>query len=154
MWPIQVCAFSPIIIWYYLKSRGCRKLKRGNKGVPVYMSVARFAGVVSLLLLYRADAFEIQSKCGWELSLCSGWHAHVVRTHRSTVRSFHKLITLKYIRLLLCRGFHSVKSLRCDTGTHTAAADCMEKMKKSNKRLNGVSVLETVPGSYCCRILQ
>ena len=29
-----------------LKSRGCRKLKRGNTGVPMYMSLARFTGVV------------------------------------------------------------------------------------------------------------
>ena len=29
-----------------LKSRGCRKLKRGVTGVPMYMSLACFAGVV------------------------------------------------------------------------------------------------------------
>ena len=34
-----------------LKSRGCRKLKGGNTGVPMYVSVPRFTGVVPLLLL-------------------------------------------------------------------------------------------------------
>ena len=60
-----------------LKSRGCRKLKRGtHTGVPTYMSVAGFTCVVPLLLLLlcyaaastaRMDAFEIQRKCGLQL---------------------------------------------------------------------------------------
>ena len=41
-----------------MKSRGCRKLKRGNTGVPMCKRVAKFTCVVPLL--YRADTFEIQ----------------------------------------------------------------------------------------------
>ena len=46
------------------------RLKRGNTGyvwyICIYMSVARFAGVVPLLLLNCANAFEIQRKCWLE----------------------------------------------------------------------------------------
>ena len=57
-------------------------MKKGEhrRSYDMYMSVARFTGVVPLLLLllllmlrtaalYCADAFEIQRKCGLDLSL-------------------------------------------------------------------------------------
>ena len=51
-----------------LKSRGCRKLKRGNTGVPMCMGhrEVRFcctAAAAVVPLLYCADAFEILRKC-------------------------------------------------------------------------------------------
>ena len=74
-------------------------MKRGSTGVPMYLSVARFAGVVPLLLLlclcsilYCADAFEIQRWCWLELSLVVFRMArpHNTYTHTSTVHSYHK----------------------------------------------------------------
>ena len=137
-----------------LKSGGCRKLKRGNTGVPVYMSVARFAGVVPLLLLlylccparmllkFRASAGR---NC---LSRCSGWQAHIIHTrthaHRSTVRSCHEAKTLKYGHC------YTVAATTSKAYGVTAAAG----KRKKQRKLNGTSVLETVPGSYCCRILK
>ena len=81
-----------------MKSRGCRKLKRGNAGVPtnVYkISVARFtccvvppAVIAVVPLLYcTTNAFKVQRKCGLELFLvdmCSGWNAlKYTQKHRS-----------------------------------------------------------------------
>ena len=43
-----------------LKARSA-KLKRGSTGVPVYMSLASFAGVVRLLL-FCADAFDLSEE--------------------------------------------------------------------------------------------
>ena len=77
-----------------LKTRGCRTLKRGNTGVPMYTSVARFTCVVPLLLQLRrccADAFEIQRKCGlefvprWHVFRMARPHNTHTRTHKSTV---------------------------------------------------------------------
>ena len=72
-----------------LESRGCYKLKRGNTGVPMWMGVARFTGVVPLL--YCADAFDIQRKRGLDLPLvvfgmarCTRINAH---THTQKQRS-------------------------------------------------------------------
>ena len=58
----------------WLEIPGVSQVERGNTGVPMYMSVARFTGVVCtsdavVPLLYCADAFEIQRNCGFDLSL-------------------------------------------------------------------------------------
>ena len=84
----------PLGMWVDLKSQGCRKLNRGNTGGSMYVSaVARFIGVEPLLLLlcrccmYCADAFfKFRGSVGWHCcpSLCSGWHAHKIRTHAHT----------------------------------------------------------------------
>ena len=42
-------------------------MKRWNTGAPVFISLSRFADAVPLL--YCADAFEIQKKCGLESSV-------------------------------------------------------------------------------------
>ena len=79
------------------------------------------AAVVDVPLLYCADAFEIQS-VGWNLLLvdmCSRWHAHIIRTHRSAVRACHKTDIVQYGYCYSVAA--GVKSLRCDT-RHTAAA--------------------------------
>ena len=67
------------------------------------MSAARFTGVAPLLLLlllllllcrsllYCADAFQFERKCGLEMfhvGMCSGWHAHIIRTHVHTEAPF------------------------------------------------------------------
>ena len=101
----------------HLKSRGCRTWKRVNTGVPVCMSLARFAGVAPLL--YCADVFEIQRKCGAESSLVvfrlESPHRHTQhrQKHRSQLSQNEDL----EIRLLSHHGCHKAKSLRCDTGT-------------------------------------
>ena len=82
-----------------LKSRGCRKLKRGNTDVPMYICLYEVRwcciAAAAAVLLYRcckycAGVFEIQRKCGLESSsaLCSGWYGHIrtlayTRKHRS-----------------------------------------------------------------------
>ena len=93
-----------------LKYLGCRKLKRVNTGVPIYIPGMSLCGVrwccaaataTAVQRLYCAGAFQIPSKCGLESSsLCSEWHAHVhtyihTYTHRSTVRSCSKKKTSK-----------------------------------------------------------
>ena len=91
-----------------MKSRGCRKLKRGNAGVPtnVYkISVARFtccvvppAVIAVVPLLYcTTNAFKVQRKCGLELfSLTCVQDGTPSNTHRSIVRSCHTTNTLKH----------------------------------------------------------
>ena len=50
MYLVHIYKFPPRDV-VDLNFRGCRKLKTGNTGVPMYISLARFAGVVPLLLL-------------------------------------------------------------------------------------------------------
>ena len=57
---------------------------------------AAAAAAAVVPLLYCADVLEIQSKCGLELSLVVFRMARHTRTHRSTVRSCHKMRALKY----------------------------------------------------------
>ena len=63
-------------------------MKRGNTGVPTYMSVARFTGgvVTLLLLLCRCCTARVllnfRGGVSWScLSMCSGWHTHIIRPH-------------------------------------------------------------------------
>ena len=91
----------------------------GGCGIHRRIRYVRFVGVVYITaavpLLYCADGFEIQRKCGLESSrLCSGWHAHIIHTHthvhrNNTVRSCHSK-TLKYGCCCTMHGFHNVKS--------------------------------------------
>ena len=80
-----------------VKSRGYRKLKRGNTGVPMCMRLARFAGVVPLLLLLLLllllydtaatalrECFEIRRECGLEPSLVVFGMARPHNTHTRT----------------------------------------------------------------------
>ena len=106
-----------------LKSRGCRKLQRGNTGVPMYVyercevrscCAAATAAVVPLLLLLLYSCcrccctaaaaavtpllllllyccrtarmlLKFRGSVGWNRpSLCSGWHAHMLRAHVHT----------------------------------------------------------------------
>ena len=81
----------------------------GNTDVPIVCirAFASFevhwcctAAAAVVPLLYCADAFEIQRKCGLELSLvvfrmARPYNTHT-RAHRSTVRSCYKTMTLKY----------------------------------------------------------
>ena len=63
-----------------LNPGGGRKLSKGNTGRPlcIYISVARFDGVVPLPL-HCADIFVIGTSVGWNRSaLCSGQDAHVI----------------------------------------------------------------------------
>ena len=75
------------------------------------MSVARFDGVVPLLL-HCVNAFEVQRKCGLELSLvvfriACPRNTHT-RTHRSTVAWLSQNEDLD-VRLLIYHGCHNVK---------------------------------------------
>ena len=96
-------------------------MKRRNTGVPVFMSVARFAGVVSPLNC--ADAFEIQRKCALELFLVvfkmARPHNTRTRTHaKAPLVAVTEMKTLKYgYCWQLYRGYHNAKSLRYDTGS-------------------------------------
>ena len=70
---VYLLLYMRVLLYYRVPLRGLvdlksRGLKRGNAGAPTYMSLSRFAGVV-VLLLYCADAFEIQRKYGLESSL-------------------------------------------------------------------------------------
>ena len=116
------------------------------------------AAAVAVSLLYCADAFEIQSKCGLESSLgvfrmaCphskhTRTHAHNhthARTHRSTVRSCHKKKTLKCGYLLFHDGDTNVKSLRRDSTRQQQTAYYYSKNEIERKKLNDTSLLETV----------
>ena len=122
------------------KCRGGRKLKRGNTGVPMYMSLA------CSLTLYRCCAARVLLKFRGSVgcncpSLCAGRHAHA-----------HTEGDLE-ARLPLYHGCHNVKSLRCDK-RHTQQQTAYQKQKRENKKLSYTSLPETVPGSYCCRSLQ
>ena len=75
-----------------LESRGCRKLKRGNTAVPMYLSLCEVRCCCTAAVgvsVYCAGAFEIQKICRLQLCrLCSGWrtgaHAWVyTQSHRS-----------------------------------------------------------------------
>ena len=87
-------------MWFEFNARGCRKLKRGNTGVSMYMSLARFPAVVLLLLLYRCCTARMRLKfrgsVGWNRdSSCSGWHAHI-RTHAHTEAPFVAVTKIRY----------------------------------------------------------
>ena len=81
-----------------LESRGSQVEKEKHTGAPAYRSVARFNGVVPLLLLLRrcctARALvKFRGSVGWKFPslLCSGWYTHIIRTHTEAhVRSCHK----------------------------------------------------------------
>ena len=145
-----------------LKIRGCRTLKRRNTGVSLYMSVARFTCVSPLLqqlLLCRCCTarmlVKFRGSCvGWNLfrvdMCCPGWRAHIIRPLAHTKAPF--VDEYLEVRLLLFRGCHSVTSLRCDEKAHSSRQH--SKNGKEQYKLNGTSVLETVPGSYCCTILE
>ena len=131
----------------------------------VCMRVARFTGVVPLLLLpllcrcCTARMFlKFRGSVGWNCPLCSGWHSHIIRAHRSTIRNLHTTNTISYLSLLLHRGFHNVKRSRCDISTqqqHTAYQVPGSKNKKSQVNAEcQVCSCDCVRGSYCCRILR
>ena len=47
------------------------------------------AAAAAVPLLYSADAFEIQRSSGWSCpSLCSRWHASIIRTRSHTEAPF------------------------------------------------------------------
>ena len=81
-----------------LKSRGCRKLRRGNTGVPSYIPDMTFmwacvglsacCTVAVGMSVCCTGAFENQRKCGLQSSrLCSGWHT---KTHRQAHAQKHR----------------------------------------------------------------
>ena len=98
-------------------------------------------------LLYCAGAFELQRRCELELSLDVFRMAHPhntpTRTRKSTVRGCHKNEYLELRLLLLCRDCHSVKSLRCDTGTQQQRT-AYHKTKRAIKKAEWHLLLETV----------
>ena len=142
-----------------MKSRGCRKLKRGNTDVPMYICLYEVRwcciAAAAAVLLYRcckycAGVFEIQRKCGLESSsaLCSGWYGHIrtlayTRKHRSY---------LSQKKALLYHGCHTVKSLRCVTGITHNSKQMWRKIQRTAEIAPLVEA-DCVPGSYCCRIL-
>ena len=63
---------------------------------------------------------KCRGSVGWYCpALCSGWHARIICAHTHTQKHRSWLSQNKnfQVRLLLCRGCHDVKTLRCDTGT-------------------------------------
>ena len=113
-------------------------------------SAASFTGVVPLqLLLHRCCTarmlLKFRGSAGWTCpSLCFTMarpHNARTRTNRSTVRLVSQNEGLeRRLQLLLYRGCHNVKNLRCDRIWHTAAPD---KMKKERKSLLRPGTMET-----------
>ena len=100
---ITLYCTAPLTHAVDLKPRGCSKLKRGTTGVPLctlYMSLARLAGVVPLLLLlllllYRCYCctarmdLKFRGSVGRNRnrpSLCSGWQPTYAHTHSTVCR--------------------------------------------------------------------
>ena len=126
-----------------MKSRGCRKLKKGNTGVPpwyvderceVHLCCTAAAALVPLAAVLRG--------C-FRNSECVGWNCpHIVvfrmarpnntftRAHGSTVRSCHENNILHLeVRLLLYRGCHS--SVAYDVIQALTAADIVLVAKRA-----------------------
>ena len=143
-------------------SRGCRQLKRENTEVPAHMSLARFARVVTLLLLllllYRCCTARMLSKfrqsVRWDRpSLCSGWHAHILRTHTEapfvavTKRRPSNAAAVEH-------GCHNVNSLRCGTGTQQQQTTHVARMETRKPTSPLFLRLLCFPcSSYCARFL-
>ena len=97
-------------------------------------------------LLYCADALKFRRSVDWTLSLAVSRMARPqnthTRTHRSIVRSFHKTKTLKYgycctVAATTSKAYGVIQATSSSSSQHS-------KMKKSNYKLNGTSIRETV----------
>ena len=115
----------------------------------MYASVARFTSDVPrlpLLLLYRCSTARMLVKfigtVDWNYpTLCSGMHAHIIRTHahRSTVRSCHKTKTATVIP-----GTMEATTPHAYRLTQAHSSRQHSSNGKEQNNLNDTSVVETV----------
>ena len=143
-----------------MKSRGCRKLKRRNTaGVPMYMSVARFTGVVPLLLLLcrcctARMLLKFRGSVGWNCPLsCSGWHARI-RTHARTETRFAAVAKIPRSTAAHCCTMAPTTSKAYGViQVHSSSRQHSKNEKTAINAENCTSPRHRVPGSYCRRVL-
>ena len=131
-------------------------------------SCSTAAAAAVLPLLHCADAFDSEEvwfgtfpRCGQD-----GTPTYYAKTHaEAPARSCHKTKTFKYGYCYSVAATahsdksygvmqaHSSSSSSSSSSSRSRSSRQQAKMRRAIK-LNGTSVLETVPGSYCCRILQ
>ena len=130
------------------------EVERGEhrRSYCMLMSVASFTGVVPLLLvvLHCSYTARMRFKFSGSLgrngpSLCSEWHAHIIRTHAHTEAPFVAVTKRRKpsSTATVIPWLPQVQELTGVIQAHSSSRQHSEKMDKSKtKKLNGTSVLE------------